>query len=70
MLVPADTPKGVINRVRDDTAKVLIAPEVHQRFVGRGLEVYANTPAEFETYLNSEIARWAKVVQAAGVRLD
>ncbi|MEK6593850.1 MAG: tripartite tricarboxylate transporter substrate binding protein [Pseudomonadota bacterium] len=70
MLVPVGTPKTVITKVQGDAAKVLNTPQVQQRFVGQGLEVYANTPAEFEAYLNNEIARWAKVVQAAGVRMD
>jgi tripartite-type tricarboxylate transporter receptor subunit TctC len=69
-LVPAGTPKAIVVRVHDESAKLLKAPDVKSRLDTAGFEPYGTTPAEFASYIRSEIAKWAKVVRAAGVRAD
>ena len=70
MLMPAGTSKAIVARVQSDTANVLKSPRVHDRLTAQGLEVYASTPVQFETYLREEIAKWDKVVKAAGIQTE
>jgi tripartite-type tricarboxylate transporter receptor subunit TctC len=70
MLVPAGTPRPIIERIQGDTTKSIQAPQVRERFSGQGLEVYGNSPAEFQAYLGAELVKWDKLVRAAAVRLD
>ena len=45
-------------------------PEVRERLAAQGFDARTLTPAEFTAYLRAEIAKWAKVVKATGVRVD
>jgi tripartite-type tricarboxylate transporter receptor subunit TctC len=70
MLMPARTPKDIVGYVQKSAAEVLKAPTVAQRFTKQGLQIYASSPEEFESYLKAEIDKWAKVVKAADIRVD
>jgi tripartite-type tricarboxylate transporter receptor subunit TctC len=70
MLVPAGTPGRIVERIQGDTAKAIHAPQLRERFSGQGLEVYGNSPAEFQTYLSAELLKWDQLVRAAAVRVD
>ena len=69
-LVPAGTPKEAIARQHAESVKLLAAPDVKQRLDAAGFEPIGTTPEEFGAYIRSEIAKWTKVVRAAGVRVD
>jgi tripartite-type tricarboxylate transporter receptor subunit TctC len=69
-LVPAGTPKAVVARLHGESVKLLKAPEIKERLDAAGFEPYGTTPAEFSTYIRSEVAKWAKVVKSAGVKAD
>ncbi len=70
MLVPAGTPAPLVERIQGDTAKSIQAPQVRERFVGQGLDVYGTTSAEFQVYLGAEIVKWDKLVRTASVRVE
>jgi len=70
MLVPAGTPRPIVERIQADTAKIIQAPPVRIRFSAQGLDVYGNSPSEFQAYLNAELAKWDRVIRATGVRID
>jgi tripartite-type tricarboxylate transporter receptor subunit TctC len=67
---PAGTPAAVIARLHQDLVRVLKLPEVREQFAQLGAEPVGNTPAEYLAFQQAEIAKWAKVIRAAGVRLD
>lgn len=69
-VVPAATPRDVVNRISADMNKVLQAPEVRQRMAAIGLTPVGNTPEQFDAYIRSEIPRWATVVKASGATAD
>lgn len=69
-LVPAGTPKAIVARLHDESVRLLKAPDVKSRLDAAGFEPYGTTPAEFGIYIRSEIAKWSKVVRAAGVHAD
>jgi tripartite-type tricarboxylate transporter receptor subunit TctC len=69
-LAPAGTPKEIVNRVSAETAKIVNDPSLHARFVELGIDPAGTTPAETGKYLQDEIAKWGKVIQTAGVKVD
>jgi tripartite-type tricarboxylate transporter receptor subunit TctC len=69
-LVPAGTPKDVIDRLHAEFIKALKDPEFASRMRGMGLEIYGTTPAEFSQYIRDENIKWTKVIKATGARVD
>lgn len=69
-LAPAKTPRTVIGKLNEETARILQAPEVHNVFVSEGAEPVGNKPEEFAAIIRSETAKWAKVIRAAGIKAD
>jgi tripartite-type tricarboxylate transporter receptor subunit TctC len=67
MLTRAGTPRAIINRLNELTAKVADMPEVHQRLVGAGVTPETLTPDQVAAKLKRDTERWGKVVKAAGV---
>jgi len=71
LVVPARTPRPIIDRIATEVAKVLEQPEVKDRLAGIGMEpVTDSDPEAFGALIQSELARWAKVVREAGIRMD
>jgi tripartite-type tricarboxylate transporter receptor subunit TctC len=68
LLVPADTPRRVVNVLNSATAKVLQSEDVKGQFAAQGLEPTPSTPEQFGAYLKSEVAKWGKVVKASGAK--
>ncbi|MGH8619234.1 MAG: tripartite tricarboxylate transporter substrate binding protein [Burkholderiales bacterium] len=68
LMLPAGTPKPVVNRVNKDALQALQSKEVRERFEVQGIEPAGSTPEAFGKFLVVEIARWAKVVKQAGVK--
>ena len=69
-LAPAKTPRAVVARLNEETVRILNSPETRQFFLSEGAEPVGNKPEEFAAVIKSEIAKWAKVVQAAGIKAD
>ncbi|HZZ93670.1 MAG TPA: tripartite tricarboxylate transporter substrate binding protein [Usitatibacter sp.] len=67
-LAPAGTPPAIVNRISEETAKIVNDPVMRERFVRLGIDAAGTTPAETSKYLQDEIAKWAKVIQVAGVK--
>ena len=59
---------SVVNRMHADLMKVLAIPEVRNAIVNQGNDIAASTPQEFTGYIRAEMAKWAKVIKAAGVK--
>ena len=70
LCAPAGTPQSVIAKVSADTTKALNAPDTRQRLTEQGTDARPMTPAQFDAFVRSEIAKWAKVAQAIGMKLD
>lgn len=69
-MAPAGTPPEAIARLQRETSAVVNTPELRDRLVAMGLEVVANTPAEFGEYLRSESAKWGKLIRDAKIRAE
>ena len=70
LIVPAATPRPIVNRIYADSAKVLAMPDVRERLTGLGLEVVGSTPEQFDAFVRSEIAKWAKVIKDNNIKAD
>jgi tripartite-type tricarboxylate transporter receptor subunit TctC len=69
-LAPAGTPRNVIDRLSAEVSKVVKDPELQQRFTQLGIEPVGSTPEEAGRFLQDEVAKWAKVIQVAGVKAE
>jgi tripartite-type tricarboxylate transporter receptor subunit TctC len=70
LFAPAGTPPDVIRRINEDTAHALQSPKMREVLAAQGLDVVASSPADFSVRVASEIAKWRKVIQEAGIKLD
>jgi len=70
LLVPAKTPRPVIDRLNKTLASVLDSAAVKEQFSVQGLEPTPTSPQEFGAYLETEVKKWAKVIKASGARPD
>jgi tripartite-type tricarboxylate transporter receptor subunit TctC len=68
MLAPAKTPQPIVRRLHTEVVKIVHNPEVKKLLLREGLESNGNTPEEFTADLKEEIAKWHKVVKAAGIK--
>jgi len=68
MLAPAGTPRDIVTKLNGEIVRVLKLPDVNERLSGMGAIVVGSTPDEFATWMRNEVAKWAKVVKAAGVQ--
>jgi len=67
MMVPAKTPREIVNRLYDEVQKALASPEVKERFAKVGAEPMSLKPEQFDAYIRDEIAVNVRLVKAAGI---
>ncbi|MCS6766354.1 MAG: tripartite tricarboxylate transporter substrate binding protein [Candidatus Protistobacter heckmanni] len=70
IFAPAGTPKPVVQRLYEEIAKILKDPDVQDRLAKLGMEPSGMPPEQFAAFQKAEIAKWAKVVKAANVKID
>lgn len=70
MLVPAGTPAAVVRRLHADVVKILAQPETRDRISALGFNIIASSPQEFAAQIKVEVAKWAKVVKEAGIKVE
>ena len=67
---PARIPNDIVRRLNAEIVAVLKSTEVRERFASQGVDASPSTPEEFGRLLVSDLERWAKVVQRAGIRAE
>ena len=67
---PTGTPPEVVQRMATEIKAILAMPEIQKRFVELGFDVVGSTPAEFAQFLRDENAKWKKIAEIAGTKLD
>jgi tripartite-type tricarboxylate transporter receptor subunit TctC len=70
VLAPARTPHPIVARLHNEFVKILQTQDIRDRLLSEGAEPVGNTPAEFTAFIKTDIGRWAKVIKAAGAKLD
>lgn len=69
LLAPAGTPADVVSRINTEVGRILNEPEVKDRLAAGGALVVASTPDEFAAFLRREMAKFAKIVKASGMKM-
>jgi tripartite-type tricarboxylate transporter receptor subunit TctC len=69
-MAPGGTPKEIVSRLAAETAKALKEPDIRERLSQTGIEPVGNTPEQARQFLDAEIAKWAKVINTAGVKAE
>ncbi|MDQ7973339.1 MAG: tripartite tricarboxylate transporter substrate binding protein [Rhodocyclaceae bacterium] len=70
LFAPAKTPKPVVDRVQAEVAKIMAAPDLKDRLDKLGAEPFTMPSAQFDKFLADETAKSARVVKAAGIKVD
>ena len=70
IVAPAGTPPAIIAQLNRQIAALLQSPDIRERLAVQGLEAASNSPAEFRSYIASEVRKWAVVIKQAGVVAD
>jgi tripartite-type tricarboxylate transporter receptor subunit TctC len=70
LVAPAKTPKEIIVRLNEVVRKILEQPAIKARLAELGADVAPSTPEALAELIASETAKWAKVVKAAGAKID
>lgn len=68
MVVPAGTPKAIVEKLQRAIAKVALDAEVIEHFKQQGVEIRASTPAQFKEFMNREEERWVKLIKERGIK--
>jgi tripartite-type tricarboxylate transporter receptor subunit TctC len=69
-MAPGGTVKPIIDRLAAETAKAINESEIKTRFNDIGIIAVGNTPSQAQQFLDAEVAKWAKVITAAGVKAE
>ena len=70
LFVPAGTPRPIVMRLYGETVKALAQPDTKERLATLGAEGVGNSPEEFRAFVKAEIGKWARVVKAAGLKVE
>lgn len=70
LLAPAGTPAPILERWGNESAKVLNTPEMQERFTQQGLQVVADSPESFGTFLQAEGDRWGSLIKELDVQIN
>ena len=70
IVVPVRTHNTIVDRLNREIVNVLASPSMIQLLAAQGLDPTATTPRQFDKLIRSEIEKWTKLVQAAGIRVE
>jgi tripartite-type tricarboxylate transporter receptor subunit TctC len=70
LLAPGGTPAAVVTRTRDEVVRILQSEELRARIDSLGGEPVGNTPQEFAAIIRADIAKWRRLVDQAGIKVD
>ena len=70
IVAPKATPEAVLDRLNAEIVKIIAQPDVQKRLIEMGFIPVGNTRDQFAAFLSAEYAKWAKIVQASGAKVD
>jgi tripartite-type tricarboxylate transporter receptor subunit TctC len=70
LFVPAGTSRAIVSLLHTTTAKALAQPDLKERLATLGAEGVGSSPGEFKAFVQTEIAKWARVVREAGLKVE
>jgi tripartite-type tricarboxylate transporter receptor subunit TctC len=69
-VVPAKTPRAVIQRLHKEFTEALKAPDLVEKLITAGMEPAPGTPEELDAFLPKDLDKWARVVRTANIKFD
>ena len=70
MVVPAGTPRPIIDKLEKAIARVAADPEMIERFKPQGVDIRASTQAEFKAYMGKEEIRWSRLIKERNIKAE
>ncbi len=70
ILAPAGTPKAIIDKLSAELARILAMPDIREKLVFQGVQPYINTPEQFASLIKADLAKFAKLIKTANIRLE
>jgi len=70
MVVPAGTPRPIVDKLQKAIVKVAADPDVIERFKQQGVEIRSSTPAEFKDFYAKEETRWTTLIKEQGIKAE
>jgi len=70
VLAPAGTPRDIIAKLNTELVRVINLPEVRKQLADQGYEPAGTTSEQFAEYIKTEIAKWTRVIKAAGLKAE
>ncbi|GAB2597897.1 tripartite tricarboxylate transporter substrate binding protein [Ramlibacter solisilvae] len=70
LLAPKGTPRPVVDKLNETVSRIASQPEVQQQWSRQGATAMVMNPAQFDKYIQDDIAKWARVIRAANIKAD
>lgn len=70
VFAPARTPKTLVAKLNAEMVRVHALPDVKDRYAGLGLEAISSTPAAYANFIQADAAKFAKIIQSTGAKVD
>ena len=70
VMAPAKTPAAIVNRLNQEIRQLLTMPKLKEQFLKLGSEPTGSSPQEFEATIRSDMAKWGKLIQESGIRIE
>ena len=70
LMAPKGTPKAIVDKLNEAVSKIASQPDVKQQWAKQGAAPIVLNPAQFDKYLQDDIAKWAGVIKSANIKLD
>ena len=70
ILVPAGTPKAIIDKLAAEVARIVALPDTKEKLDSQGFAPFISTPEQFAALLKSDMAKYAKVIKAANIKIE
>jgi tripartite-type tricarboxylate transporter receptor subunit TctC len=67
---PGKTPAAIINRLSQETVRVLNQPGAKEKFLSLGAEIVASTPQQFAAFIAADMARMGKLIKDANIKAE
>ena len=70
VMAPKNTPKAIVDKLNEAISQIVGQAEIKQTWGKQGAVPMVMNPAQFDKYLNEDIAKWANVIKSANIKLD
>jgi tripartite-type tricarboxylate transporter receptor subunit TctC len=67
---PAKTPRAIVDRLHAEIVRAVNSPDLRERLTTQGADPIHLTPEQYTVFIQNEIAKWAKVIKAAGIKAE